>query len=167
MERDDWPFGDEPPWIIEDVKRWRNFTLSPNPANEAADVPPKDRAHAPATAATLDDHTPGEPISAERKAKLAIALERAALLRIQREILAGKHVPKDEAEQRVIETIHAVKSAMLALPRMVRQELANQPPEQIEAVLTARVIEMCNGFADSNSELAAPLSTIEVQPCLT
>jgi len=81
---------------------------------------------------------------ASRKRKLKAQADRAEL---ELEQLRGKLIPAEQVDQANVRKVHAVKSAMLAVPRSVASLLANQSAATIEAELTGRMVAICQDFA--------------------
>lgn len=125
LAREDWPFRRRPPWPAEDaarVRTWARTTLSPNPANLDA----------------LPGHDGGlealrrNPLNA---AKLRLTLTRTEMLSLQKAILAAEVVPRRDVEDALVRRVHAVRSALQALPRELAGQLVGQDENQIEIIL--------------------------------
>jgi phage terminase Nu1 subunit (DNA packaging protein) len=100
---------------------------------------------------------PGRPVGADqddlRKAKLQLTIERALLARIQRQEAEGKLHDVEECRLRRLRQIHAVKSALLSLPRSVAPELMGKTErKEIETILEGRMKDILWQFAGREGE---------------
>ena len=141
LRRGNWPFSLTPPWVVRDVKAWMRIHLSPDPAKAY-----RDRAAA-AEAGTGEFHR----LSTDQRASVAYKMERTLWVRQRREHEAGKFHDTEKCRQRRLRQIHAVKSALLALPRSVARRLVGCKAREIERVLTEAVTGICEEFASDAS----------------
>ena len=127
-KRPDWPFSPGPPWPIAKVKAWAKG-LAPDPAASSHGKVYKGRAE----------------VEAELKQ------ERCKKLRIERLALEGALHDVTECEARRMRQIHAVKAALLALPRSIASTVAEAVPgvdtRQVESIIVARVTAILEAFA--------------------
>jgi len=133
LKRRDWPFPRQAPkrgWDVAAVKAWAETTLSPDPAAEAAD----------AALARVD----GKPMDEMQRAKLHVLVERAAKLRLEREIRQREYVHREQVQREVSRLIHAAKAELLNLPRCITPRL---PPE-VEQVVMAGVRDVLDRLAE-------------------
>lgn len=135
LSRDDWPFGQDPPWDVEAVKAWAEKTLY----DKAEPDPDDDEA----------------VFKQARQAKLKIQIERGRHLRIQNEVALGKLHSTAECRRLQLRKIHAVKSALLAMPRSLAPELVGKETPEIERILTDRCLTILNDFASGREVVAA------------
>ncbi len=98
---------------------------------------------------------PGRPQDASSKpfneAKLMLTEERALHARLKRQEDEGKLHDVDECRRRRLAQVYAVKAALLALPRSVAPELTRKKRAQIEEILTKRITDICEDFANGKS----------------
>ncbi len=106
---------------------------------------------------TSQDRTgkPGRPENGHNKpynqAKLMLTEEQALLARIKRQEEEGKLHDVDECGRRRLAQVYAVKAAFLSLPRSVAPELTRKKRAQIEEILTKRITDICEDFANGKS----------------
>ncbi|MFN0135532.1 MAG: hypothetical protein ACKVS9_05370 [Phycisphaerae bacterium] len=121
-----WNQGRTPPWDIEKARMWAAATLQKNPADTYRDVDPAD-----------DVDVPPDPMESLRRnplsaAKLRLTMVRANKLELERGILAGEFLPKRDVEDALVRRVHAVRSALQALPRQLAGTLVGLDEVEIE-----------------------------------
>jgi hypothetical protein len=127
--RDDrWPFPKRPPWNIDAVRQWRANHLQPVPG--------------------LDLNALGNP-SLERKAKIALIVERTKYLRQQREIEAGGFIRFEDVQAAMVSRIVETKYAIFATIRQTSEFLAGQSltARQVREILEEHFTRMMNDIA--------------------
>lgn len=150
VRRPDWPFPRRGDWSgqIAHIQAWRARTLAPNPAagpeGPAAGPPVGSGAGGPDLAS--------EPIhelraSPERLAKLQLTITRRAKLELERAILAGQYVKREDEDRRRLAQIHAVKTALLAWVHRLPPMLVGLEAAAMEEVLREEVTKVLNAFA--------------------
>lgn len=95
-----WPFAKSAPWRESDAdlySAWRAENMKENVVGE-----------------TRTD--PGT-MSIITKAQLAVLFERAKKMKLEREIMEGKYLPRDEVERSRVQRIIAIKNWLLRMPR--------------------------------------------------
>ncbi len=137
IARDDWPFALAPPWEVEKVRAWAEIQLKPDPAAAY-------RKKAAAAEAGTGEFSRLGPYG---KARVQYLIERSLSVRQRRLRDAGKLIDAEEARQHRLRQIHAVKAALLALPRSVANALAGQDRSGIERILAERVRAILQEFA--------------------
>ena len=142
ISREDWAFGLVPPWDVARVKAWAEIQLRPDPAKAY-----RDRMRAAETGQ-------GEfwGLGPLTKAKIQATIERALLIRQRRLTEAGDLHKASACRHRRLRQIHAVKGALLALPRSVSASLAGQGRDGIERVLQERVVAILAEFAAGEAD---------------
>jgi hypothetical protein len=121
LRRPDWPFARTPPWNAVKVLAWAKANLAPNPAAGMPQPPAYPQE--------------GELVNrVQAQAKAQLLGNRALLLRQRYDYLAGKLHDVERCQQRRLRQIHAVRIALLDLPRLAppfERELA----ERIDVIL--------------------------------
>lgn len=141
LAREDWPFPRKPPWDVRQVEAWAEINLKPNPAaayqRKITDV----------------RNGSGEygEVGALTRAKIQVTLERAMWIRQRRLTEAKKLIDAGQVQRQWLEHIQAVKSQLMVLPRSIANELVGSKREEIEQILTQRIVELLNDFASSNA----------------
>ena len=125
VKRDDWPFGEDGPWDVDEVRAWHRGTIG-DPDNGVG---------AP------------EIARAERAAKLKIAVARGRNLASDRKRAEGLVHDVAECQEHKLAQIHAAKLAFLDLPRSVSPQLVGLQRAEIEVVLTAEVNRILTALA--------------------
>lgn len=130
----EWKFPRTPPFDVAAIRAWRRATLSENPAEKPGSDPPPQE----------------EKLTANSVAgsRVALNIQRAAKIKLEREILARKYTLNEDVDRQNIERITAIKSALFALARTASHELAGQSAAAIEQILNDRFTALCNDFAD-------------------
>jgi hypothetical protein len=134
--RDDrWPFPRQGPWsttIVPEIKKWARSTLrEPNTAGSTRSAEEPDV----------------RSLGPERQAKLKLTLERAKMVQLERSILEGKYVSKEEVERGWAARVTAVKTDMLAVPRNIAASLVGLDAAAIEQALERALNQLCEDFA--------------------
>jgi hypothetical protein len=130
---DRWPFARTGPWDVAKVKAWAARTLSPNPAAPAVEA---------IAGVEQPPQPPGAPgLSVERQVKVKIGLERGKLLELQRQILNGEYLLRDEVERVEMAWMTAIRTRFIEMPDC----LAGLSTEQRETVRQA-VVAICRDF---------------------
>ncbi len=129
VERPDWNQSRRPPWDIAKARTWAAATLGPNPA----DTWKRPEIAEPASEADGIEGLRKHPLQA---ARLKLMMTRAAKLELERAILAGEVVPRQQVEEGFVRRVLAVRSAFEALPRQLAGRLVGLTDEaQVEHVL--------------------------------
>ncbi|MFN0137996.1 MAG: hypothetical protein ACKVS9_17980 [Phycisphaerae bacterium] len=129
LEHPLWDQGSSPPWDVERARAWAARTLQGNPADTYRDMDPGD-----------DADPPPDPIDALRRnplsaAKLRLTMVRANKLELERGILAGEYLLKRDVEDALVRRVHAVRSALQALPRQLAGTLVGLDEVEIENLI--------------------------------
>lgn len=82
----------------------------------------------------------------ERVAKIKLIIERTAKLKLERELLAGGYLKKEDVDANRVAQIHAVRAKMQEIP-LRASLLAHKPEPAITAILTEWMKEVCDYFA--------------------
>jgi hypothetical protein len=125
---DRWPFG-KSPWDVAAVKAWAAETLAPNPADDPARVSTQTGANSKAQ------------MGPERRAKLAVLSERAALLKFRRETEQGQHHRADVCLTRRVTQVRELRIRLTSLADSLPFDATEKD------LVRARVLEMLQGFA--------------------
>ena len=126
---DDWMFSQQPPWDVQKVQAWYEI-------HRRGDAGAAWRQKADAVERGVGEFRNIGPLT---KARIQATIERALYVRQKRLTEAGKLHDVEACEGRRLRQIHAVKSALLALPRNVAQSLVGLERDAIEERLLARV----------------------------
>lgn len=132
----DWPFG-KGPWKQSDLPKIRGHMSAR-------------RAMANATSATAEDDEPSLGDYAktpERKAKLELIIERTAKIRLERELLAGGYLKKEQVEADRAARVYAVRAKLQELPLRAAL-IANKSETECAAIVGDWMKEVCDYFAD-------------------
>ncbi|MFN0137985.1 MAG: hypothetical protein ACKVS9_17925 [Phycisphaerae bacterium] len=121
-----WDQAASPPWDVERARAWAARTLQGNPADTYRDLEP-----------ATDGEAPPDPMESLRRnplsaAKLRLTMVRANKLELERGILAGEYLLKRDVEDALIRRVHAVRSALQALPRQLAGSLVGMDELEIE-----------------------------------
>lgn len=92
----------------------------------------------------------------ERRARLKLLLEKGRMAEIDRKEREGELIHREEVEQRNIERILAIKSALLGLPRSVAGTLVGLDASEIEERLVETMTGILQEFARDANEEASP-----------
>jgi hypothetical protein len=120
----EWPTSADPPWTKEDVARI------------AAWVDARDEAR----------HKPRDE---ERAARLKVLEERAKKLRLERQILEGKFVNKEEEEERDLAKVYETRARLRNLEHALVADLAGKPVGEFAGIIRDAVQNCLLGFADA------------------
>lgn len=145
--RPDWPFGSKPPYPVAEVAVWARAAESENP----------ERAYRrEAEAIQPEQATDGiAHLSVINKAKLKILLERARIYKLAADEKEGRLHDTAACRQRRLRQIHAVRAALVDLPRLLGPQLEGQPRLRIEQMLDDRLRGILGEFA-AGDEPPAP-----------
>ena len=137
LQRADWPFGQDGPWPVAKVGAWAQIKLRP------------DRAHGP----ELPSGGPAATIDAQsRRARTLLNAERAAAVRLDREIKLGLYHLTEECRAQRLRQIHAARARMMSIPRRLAPKLARKSTTDIERMLDAEIRGALNQLADADGE---------------
>lgn len=138
LRHEAWVFGRRPPWDVAKVRAWADIHLKADPAKEYHDQ--------------LADAESGkgdfESLGLLTRVRAQAVIERTLLIRQKRLLDAGKLHDVDECRQRRLRQIHAVKGALLAMPRSVASSLVGLSRDQVERTLSQRIEEILAEFAN-------------------
>lgn len=142
VHRGDWPFGTRPNkhWTAENVLPWVAANVRSNKAD-----PEDEQGALPFAEGQL---------SQKGQAELRLVRERTAKIRLDREIKAGRYMERQRVEAERLARIQVVKSALLALPRSVRQRADWLPAKsrgRLNTLLEKLVKDILEHFADDGS----------------
>lgn len=132
MDDPRWPFPKTGLLEIAAVRRWVTSTLENRQHSDPSD---------PFATAEWADLSP------ERRAKIKLIVTRESYVRLQSELLAGQYMRKSDVELQRVERIHAVKAALMALPRSLPGELVGLDPEAMEPVILRAVKSIADQFS--------------------
>lgn len=123
-----WPFAKSPPWDGADVPRMKAwaataFEQQPEPTD-------------PDTAAAMKDLSP------ERQAKLALVIERTAKVKLERELLAGRYIPRERVESDLLGRATEARRTLEAITSLAPR-LAGRDEQHIRGELEAAVEHVC------------------------
>ncbi len=120
IAREDWPFG-QAPWPLAIV---------------------------PKVEAWWDEHIGINPTLQD--AKLNLLIERAAKVRMERELLAGLYMKKEEVERGQVQRIYSVRAKMQEVPLRAHL-LVGKTEMEIEAILTDWMRGICDYYANGGN----------------
>lgn len=129
FDRKQWPESQVP-----ELRAWRERYY---PSDADADM---------VQAAEGDSLNEIRSLPAERRAKLQLVLERAAKLKLEREMMLGGYLKKDAVEAERLERIQAVKQE-LATIRLLAIRLEGRTVIEMERILEQWAEEVCNKFS--------------------
>ncbi len=82
----------------------------------------------------------------ERVARIKLLIERTAKLKLEREMLAGGYVKKEDEDKRDTAKVYAVRAKMQELP-LRASLIAHKTERECEAIITDWMREVCEYFA--------------------
>lgn len=105
-----------------------------------------------ATAAVLEDADGDDAILAiarnpERKARVLLLIERTAKIKLERELLAGGYIKKEEAEKERVTRVFSVRAKLQEIP-LRASLIAHKSEAECEAILRDWVKEVCDYYAN-------------------
>ncbi len=129
VQHEAWDQGREPPWDVDKAIAWGRRTLGPNPA----DTWKQPEIAEPASEADGIEGLRKRPLQA---ARLKLTVVRAQKIELERAILAGEVVPRQQVEEGFVRRVLAVRSAFESLPRQLAGRLVGLTDEaQVEQIL--------------------------------
>lgn len=138
LKKEDWPFSTKGPWKLKDVKIWMNAYLDKD-ATEAYEQRLKD----------LRDDPGGESgVSSLTRARVEGTIERTLFTRQRRLEEKGKLISSEEAQAIRLRQIHAVKSALLSLPRSIANAIVGKSKNEVEEIILERIESLIRSFAE-------------------
>lgn len=104
-----------------------------------------------ATAGDLEESGDESAIQAlsrnpERIARIKLIIERTAKLKLERELLAGGYIKKEDAEKERIARVFSVRAKLQEVP-LRASLIANKSEAECERILTDWVKEVCDFYA--------------------
>lgn len=132
LKRSDWPFGKMGPWKVRDVIKWMSIHLKRDPAQRYHDA---------------KKGIGVKPLSELEKARQDNYLESAAIRKLKRLEMEGRLHDVGECRRRRVRQIHAVKTALMRLPRIVAPELIGKSRTVIEKALRKHMRQIVESFA--------------------
>lgn len=127
---DRWTFRRTPPWprsIVAKVSGWRKSQLAQQPDGDESEAL--------------------EGLSAERKTKLKLVIERTAKLRLERELLAGKYLNRDDVEADLVARANEAKQTLQAVTSLAPR-LIGKSESEVRALLADHVDLVCRALAN-------------------
>ena len=73
---------------------------------------------------------------------------RTALLQLELDQRRGLLIDRAEAERRHAQIALTVRASLMSMPAIVAQQLANLPAAEVERILRARFVALCNQFRE-------------------
>jgi hypothetical protein len=122
---DRWMFKRTPPWprsIVPKADTWRKLNLEQQPDGDEVDAL--------------------EGLSAERKTKLRLIIERTAKVRLERELLAGKYLKRDDVEADLIGRASEAKQTLQVITGLAPR-LVGKSEAEVRALLADHVDLVC------------------------
>lgn len=138
MQRDDWPFSKTGPWKLKDVRIWMDSYLD-HDATQAYEERLQNMRKNPGASSGATSLT---------RARVEGTIERTLLTRQRRLVEKGKLISNENAQAIRLRQIHAVKSALLSLPRSIANAITGKSKRQVEKVVLERVEEIIRSFAE-------------------
>lgn len=156
-QRPDWPFSRRGPFDVEQVREWRSAALEQPPQSATAAAPAASPPPADPTAAL-------RKIGPERLAKLLIAQERQAILKLQRQKLAGELVSRVDVEREWLAKVVAVRDELLAMGRILAPQIVDAITDgdnelQVEQIIDMQARSILDRFAAHSNNGKAPSET--------
>jgi hypothetical protein len=137
----DWPFPRAP---------WSDATADLIEAHHAAR-----RAGNNATAGAMEDTATDDAIQAlsknpERVARIKLLIERTAKLKLERELLAGGYVKREDAERERTARVYSVRAKLQEIP-LRASLIAHKSEAECERVLSDWAREVCDYYANGGN----------------
>ena len=129
-----WQFG-PPPWpraVVPQIKAWAAEMLAPNPAAGMVAADP------------MDART-------ERRAKIRLLIERGTKLQIERQLLTGDLIRRQDVEDRECRQAQAVKQELMGA-KLLALKMEGLTLLQREILLENWARGVCNKFATARDE---------------
>ena len=125
-----------------DVRRAKRALLEGRAANNATAAQDED----------AGDETAIERLSKnpERVARIKLVIERTAKIKLERELLAGGYLKREDVERERVARIYAVRAKMQEMP-LRSSLLVGKTDAEIHQSLTAWMKEICDHFAAGGS----------------
>ena len=133
-KRTDWPFGTAGPFDVAEVRGWQRRTLRRRPKNETDQLDPA------------------------KDAELVLKRERAAKLRQEREIEAGKYVERSVYRRCIVALVKSVRDKLEPLFESLPTVIGADDPERIRGIVNAMYDRFCE---DMMAEARVALATEE------
>jgi hypothetical protein len=87
----------------------------------------------------------------ERVARIKLLIERTAKIKLDRELLSGGYIKKEEADKDKVRKVFSVRQKMQEIP-MRASLIANQPEAECEKILSEWMREIADYFAGGGTE---------------
>lgn len=150
LKRPDWKFAATGPWNVEQVRAWRDATLSPahhdgGKRRKRPAQPPKDTVAG--VSAGLDAEL--AKLDVEKRARVNLLVERRLAIELDREIRSGRYMRREDVERGRVARIHAVRARLQALPRQAASDLVGLDETEISRVLTEHCDAICREFSEA------------------
>jgi hypothetical protein len=121
-----------------DVRKLKPRLMDDRAANNAASVEMEEGGE--------DDAIKALSRNPERIARIKLLVERTAKIKLERELLAGGYIKKEEAERERVARIFSVRAKLQEIP--LRSSLiAHRSEAECERILTDWVKEVCDFYA--------------------
>jgi hypothetical protein len=137
----DWSFGG-PPWTEQTAKQIEAFLKERRAANNA-------------TAAEMEAEDPDAAIRAlsknpEKIARVKLIVERTAKIKLERELLAGGYIKKEDAEKESIARVFSVRAKLQEIP-LRASLIAHKSEAECERILSDWAREICDYYANGGN----------------
>lgn len=103
-----------------------------------------------ATMADEDDAIAAISRNPERKARILLLIERTAKIKLERELLAGGYIKKEDAEKERVTRIFSVRAKLQEIP-LRASLIAHKSDAECEAILRDWMREVCDYYANGGN----------------
>lgn len=122
-----------------DVAKFKPLLLEARAANNA-------------TAASIEEAGDESEIRAmsknpERVARIKLIIERTAKIKLERELLAGGYVKREDVEKEMTARVYSVRAKLQEIPQRSAL-IANKSDAECEAILSGWMREVCEHYAN-------------------
>jgi hypothetical protein len=136
----DWPFA-RSSWSVKDVAAIRSYLQDRRATNNASIAADEDAGDDAAIAQIAAINR-----SPERVARIKYLIEQTAKVKLQRELLAGVYVRREDVEKERVARVFSVRSKLGELPGRAAQ-IAGRDATECERILADWVREICDYYA--------------------
>jgi hypothetical protein len=141
---EDWTFG-KGPWTDAQVPKIKAHVKARRTLNNATagayDEPQIDE---------TDDAIKSLSKNPERVARIKLIIERTAKLKLERELLAGGYIRKEDADKESVARVYSVRAKLQEIP-LRASLIAHKSETECEAIISDWMREVCDFYANGGN----------------